>query len=278
MTLLESLQIGGRFTFPKSNLVKHQQQLAGKRDLRKKLVKSNRPTYSRPYITKRQWGGLLEHTPTVSEPTDEIDYTLPDKYSFAEYNVATEQVKNVATEQVKEPEIDFELQKAQRQPMTANRQKFEEAYDRVETRNPSAAKYRKLLTKIAEKESSFRQTVKNPNAPAYGWFQMMQGGSYNNIQKYAGVSIEEYLANPDLQIEAAIKLADEFASRFTEADIRNAEAQGYNLNALIGGAWLGGPGGVKRVLSGSGNPSDKGWSPTGAGSTVLDYMNTFNAI
>lgn len=96
--------------------------------------------------------------------------------------------------------------------------------------------------------------------------------------KPLGVSIEEFRNNPKLQIEAAAKLAEQFKSQFTEEDRRLAKEKGYSENALLAGAWLGGVGGVRKVLRGEGNPSDKHWSKEGKGTTVKDRMDKFNKM
>lgn len=96
--------------------------------------------------------------------------------------------------------------------------------------------------------------------------------------KPLGVNIEQFRNNPKLQIEAAAKLAEQFKSQFTEEDRRLAKEKGYNENALLAGAWLGGVGGVRKVLRGEGNPSDKHWSKEGKGTTVKDRMDKFNKM
>lgn len=96
--------------------------------------------------------------------------------------------------------------------------------------------------------------------------------------KPLGVSVEEFRNNPRLQIEAAAKLAEQFKSQFTEEDRRLAKEKGYSENALLAGAWLGGVGGVRKVLRGEGNPSDKHWSKEEKGTTVKDRMDKFNKM
>ncbi len=96
--------------------------------------------------------------------------------------------------------------------------------------------------------------------------------------KPLGVSVEQFRNNPKLQIEAAANLANQFKSQFTEEDRKLAKEKGYNENALLAGAWLGGVGGVRKVLRGEGNPSDKHWSKEGKGTTVKDRMDKFNKM
>lgn len=155
---------------------------------------------------------------------------------------------------------------------------FNKAYDNVEKKNPEAKNYRKFLTDMAYKESGFNSAIQNrAGAPAYGYFQFMQDGNkWNNITHYAGVDIDTFRSNPELQIEAAIKLAKDFEKGFSQEDINKASSMGYSKWALLGGAWLAGNGGVKRFLAGKGNPSDRKWSKSGAGTSVKARMDEFN--
>lgn len=156
--------------------------------------------------------------------------------------------------------------------------KFNEAYDNVEREMPEARKYRKFLTKIAEAESNFNSSIKNrAGAPAYGYFQFMQDGKkYNNITRHAKTDINTFRNSPELQIKAAISLAKEFESQFSQQDRLRARSKGFSIWGMLGGAWLGGAGGVKRFLRGAGDSSDKHWSSSGKGSTVGTYMRKFN--
>lgn len=157
-------------------------------------------------------------------------------------------------------------------------QEFEQAYDEVEKRNPEAKKYRQFLTMMAQKESGFNKSIQNlAGAPAYGYFQFMQDGKkYNNITAFAGTDIETFRNNPQLQIEAAIKLAKSFEKGFTQKDKEKAKEKGITTFGLLGGAWLGGVGGVRTYLNGKGNPSDKHWSKEKKGTTVADRIRAFN--
>ena len=172
----------------------------------------------------------------------------------------------------------FSSIKPKKQNPIKGTQEFERAYDEVEKVNPKAKKYRAFLTKVAKVESGFNPYVKNKaGAPAYGYFQFMQDGKkYNNISKYAGTDIETFRRNPQLQIEAAIKLAESFEKGFTEEDKKLAKQQGFTPLGLLGGAWLAGNAGVRKYLKGQGNLSDKKWSKSGAGTTVGQRMKEFN--
>lgn len=157
-------------------------------------------------------------------------------------------------------------------------EEFNAAYDRVEQRNPEAKKYRRFLTDTAYRESGFNPYIQNKaGAPAYGYFQFMQDGKkWDNITRYAGTDIETFRNNPELQIEAAIKLAKQFEKSFTNEDLNKASKMGYSKWALLAGAWLAGNGGVRTFLRGQGNPNDKKWSKSGAGVSVKDRMDLFN--
>jgi len=76
------------------------------------------------------------------------------------------------------------------------------------------------LTRIAKAESGFVKNVQNKGgAPAYGYFQFMQGNyrgkKYNNIGTYAGTDINTFRNDAKLQIQAANKLAKSFMSSFS---------------------------------------------------------------
>jgi len=69
---LVTMAHGGRFDFKKSPLLKKQEEINGKRDMRKKFIKSSRPTY-RKRIKKAQQGMKFVSYNPVSNPT--IDYS-----------------------------------------------------------------------------------------------------------------------------------------------------------------------------------------------------------
>ena len=132
-----------------------------------------------------------------------------------------------------------------------------------------------FFAKLAEKESGFDPIIQNSAGyPAWGYFQFMQGEyngkKWNNIEDIAKVDINTFLHNPTLQIKAADKLADIFLSQFSQEDKEKAKDMGYSDSALVAGAWLAGPGGVKKFLKGDANPSDI------HGTNVRDRMEQFN--
>lgn len=85
---LVTMAHGGRFDFKKSPLLKKQEEINGKRDIRKKFIKSSRPTY-RKRIKKAQQGMKFVSYNPVSNPTiDYTDITNPIN-PFSEYNYNT---------------------------------------------------------------------------------------------------------------------------------------------------------------------------------------------
>lgn len=140
--------------------------------------------------------------------------------------------------------------------------------------HPDANKYKNLLIDIAKHESNFNHYIQNTaGAPAYGYFQFWQDGRINNITKYSGLSIEDFRNSPKAQIEAAVKMAKSIENQFNSEDLRIAKAKGYNMNQLIRGAWLGGVGGVRKVLRDQGDPSDSKWYKNGKGRSVKQAMD-----
>lgn len=151
---------------------------------------------------------------------------------------------------------------------------FKKEFDNYLKFDPSAAKYEQVLTDIAKHESNFNFSIQNTaGAPAYGCFQFWQDGNINNITRFSGLSIDEFTRNPQAQIAAAVKMARSIENSFNSEDLRIASARGYNMNQLIRGAWLGGVGGVRKVLRGQGNPNDGKWYANGKGRSVKDAMN-----
>lgn len=291
---LVTMAHGGRFDFKKSPLLKKQEEINGKRDMRKKFIKSSRPTYKKRIKKAQQGMKFVSYNP-VSNPTiDYTDITNPIN-PFSEYNYNTtydkpealvvpvrdtDETDVVANNPTVEPVINKPV--ASKVTYTPKSYKglaaFNKAYDEVEASNPEAKKYRQFLTKMAEQESGFDSAIQNrAGAPAYGYFQFMQDDKkYNNIRQYAGTDIETFRNNPKLQIEAAIKLAKSFEKGFSKEDLELANKNGYSTWGLLGGAWLAGNGGVRKFLRGQGNPSDRHWSKEGKGTDVATRIKAFN--
>lgn len=277
---------GRRFKFKDSTLVKNSKALNNKRDMRKKFMKSDRPTYSTNRVRKGQDGlQFVSYTPV--ETPDIPKFESSDVFST--YNIPIVRDESVVSQpKVDEPRIDEPIiESAVNTPMkrelfnikpSKGLDEFNKWYDEVEKEDPEAKHYRQFLTKMAEQESGFNSAIQNrAGAPAYGYFQFMQDGKkYNNITAYAGTDIETFRNNPKLQIKAAIKLAKSFERGFNKKDLELAAQKGYTKFGLLGGAWLAGNGGVRKYLQGLANPSDRHWSKSGSGTDVASRIQMFN--
>lgn len=85
---LVTMAHGGRFDFKKSPLLKKQEEINGKRDMRKKFIKSSLPTYKKRIKKAQQGMKFVSYNP-VSNPTiDYTDITNPIN-PFSEYNYNT---------------------------------------------------------------------------------------------------------------------------------------------------------------------------------------------
>lgn len=160
---LVTMAHGGRFDFKKSPLLKKQEEINGKRDMRKKFIKSSRPTYKKRIKKAQQGMKFVSYNP-VSNPTiDYTDITNPIN-PFSEYNYNTTYDKPealvvpvrdtnetdvVANNPTVEPVINKSV--ASKVTYTPKSYKglaaFNKAYDEVEASNPEAKKYRQFLTK-----------------------------------------------------------------------------------------------------------------------------------
>lgn len=284
--LLTMKKGGRRFKFKDSPLVRNSRTLNNKRDMRKKFMKSDRPTYSTNRVRKGQDGlQFVSYTPV--ETPDIPKFESSDVFST--YNIPIVRDESVVSQpKVDEPRIDEPIiESAVNTPMkrelfnikpSKGLDEFNKWYDEVEKEDPEAKHYRQFLTKMAEQESGFNSAIQNrAGAPAYGYFQFMQDGKkYNNITAYAGTDIETFRNNPKLQIKAAIKLAKSFERGFNKKDLELAAQKGYTKFGLLGGAWLAGNGGVRKYLQGLANPSDRHWSKSGSGTDVASRIQMFN--
>ena len=274
---------GRRFKFKDSTLVKNSKTLNNKRDMRKKFMKSDRPTYSNNRVRKGQEGLRFTRYDVIERPTLNMDNTF-EEYRFPVDNTPTYTIKREETPvDVQQPIIKEEetpIMKGELFNIKPSKglDEFNKWYDEVEQEDPEAKNYRQFLTKMAEQESGFNSAIQNrAGAPAYGYFQFMQDGKkYNNISAYAGTDVDTFRNNPKLQIKAAIKLAKQFERGFNKQDLELAAQKGYTKFGLLGGAWLAGNGGVRKYLQGLANPSDKHWSKSGSGTDVASRIQMFN--
>lgn len=274
---------GRRFKFKDSPLVRNSKALNNKRDMRKKFMKSDRPTYSNNRVRKGQEGLRFTRYDVIERPTLNMDNTF-EEYRFPVDNTPTYTIKREETPvDVQQPIIKEEETPIMKRELfnikpSKGLDEFNKWYDEVEQEDPEAKNYRQFLTKMAEQESGFNSAIQNrAGAPAYGYFQFMQDGKkYNNISAYAGTDVDTFRNNPKLQIKAAIKLAKQFERGFNKQDLELAAQKGYTKFGLLGGAWLAGNGGVRKYLQGLANPSDKHWSKSGSGTDVASRIQMFN--
>lgn len=274
---------GRRFKFKDSTLVENSKTLNNKRDMRKKFIKSDRPTYSNNRVRKGQEGLRFTRYDVIERPTLNMDNTF-EEYRFPVDNTPTYTIKREETPVdvqqpiIKEEEIPIMKRELFNIKPSKGLDEFNKWYDEVEQEDPEAKNYRQFLTKMAEQESGFNSAIQNrAGAPAYGYFQFMQDGKkYNNISAYAGTDVDTFRNNPKLQIKAAIKLAKQFERGFNKQDLELAAQKGYTKFGLLGGAWLAGNGGVRKYLQGLANPSDKHWSKSGSGTDVASRIQMFN--
>lgn len=274
---------GRRFKFKDSTLVKNSKTLNNKRDMRKKFMKSDRPTYSNNRVRKGQEGLRFTRYDVIERPTLNMDNTF-EEYRFPVDNTPTYTIKREETPvDVQQPIIKEEETPIMKRELfnikpSKGLDEFNKWYDEVEQEDPEAKNYRQFLTRMAEQESGFNSAIQNrAGAPAYGYFQFMQDGKkYNNISAYAGTDVDTFRNNPKLQIKAAIKLAKQFERGFNKQDLELAAQKGYTKFGLLGGAWLAGNGGVRKYLQGLANPSDKHWSKSGSGTDVASRIQMFN--
>lgn len=97
------------------------------------------------------------------------------------------------------------------------------------------------------------------------------------IKRTTGLSVEEFRNDPVQQILGAIKLYKMNLKTMKAIGIYDlGKHKGYSDDALVAGAWMGGPGGVKKYLLGLGDPSDSHWYKNGkGGSSVGKIMNNW---
>lgn len=276
----------------KSRLVKNAEKLTGnKRDMRKKFVKSStkESDLKRP-VSKKQTGGSVKSnlfavynmldrpsspiptTPEFTKPQTLNDRRLNNLYNKPKQREEEEIKLNIPQEKPKAATVD--AMESTDYSAYKGSSEFNKFYDAVEQKNPEARKYRRFLTQMAQQESGFNSNIQNQmGAPAYGYFQFMDF----NI-KSTGMSVEQFRNNPEAQINAAINLAKQFENGFTQQDLEIAKQKGYTKFGLLGGAWLGGVGGVRKYLLGQGNPSDKHWDKSGKnrGTDVASRIKAFN--
>lgn len=147
---------------------------------------------------------------------------------------------------------------------------FERIMDEYFSKNPQDSYLRDFLTKIGAKESNFRNVQNDAGAPAYGYFQLWK----TNLD---GLTPEQLLANPQKQVELAVKLAKYNLSQLKDRDMEALTRMGVSKWGALGGMWLGGYGGLTKWLHEGVDRSDGHHYPDGKGATVGSYVKTFNS-
>lgn len=152
-------------------------------------------------------------------------------------------------------------------------------YDQAQAQDKSGqlASRRNLFTKLAYQESGLRHYISNSGGvPAFGYFQFMQGNyrgrNYNNVSQFAKTDLNTFMNSPIVQIQAANNLANYFLNSFSKVELQKLHQMGYSDSAIIAGAWLGGPGGVRAYAFKNQNRKDAN------GTGVAQYMQQFNNL
>lgn len=169
-------------------------------------------------------------------------------FKFPSYEIKVEEpietdnpkIKNIPTT------LKFPTIKRQKRFISSN-DSFSSVLDKLAAEDESIAKNKDILSRLAQVESNQRWDARNDRA--YGAFQLMDFNITGDIN--------DFINNPEEQIRQANRLLEFNKSQFTKKDLELAQKQGYSYDQLLAGAWLGGVGSVRKVLTGTGNPSDK---------------------
>lgn len=218
---------------------------------------------------------------------DNIEYEPIDisalKFDSAQADEPTAIIKQEVEQSVQKQKkkIKKVISKPLNIPASKGLDNFNRFYDQAISQYSDISKQlkdrRNLFTKIAQIESSFNSSIQNyTGAPAFGYFQFMEGlyngNRHSNITKHAGVDINTFRNSPVLQMKAANSLANEFLSSFKPAELKRLHELGWSDNAIIGGCWLGGPGGVRKLIFRNIDSKDV------SGTSVSSRMKMFNNI
>lgn len=79
-----TLKKGGRFKFRESSLVKNAKE---KRDMRKKIIKSDKSTYSNRFVKKAQQGDTIDYVTYTKLAPEVVDYEIMDIPDLMENNI-----------------------------------------------------------------------------------------------------------------------------------------------------------------------------------------------
>lgn len=219
---------------------------------------------------------VLPDSRPLDIPSEETQYF--DIGNISHLNGEALPATSLIQEEVKENPVKKVINKAPTFKVSKGLRDFSNNYNEALKVGGEEAKQlqsrRTLLTHLAQVESGFNSFIQNRSgAPAYGYFQFMQGNyrgrNYNNVGLYGGVDLNTFRNSPVLQIRAANKLANSFIQSFSRTELNRLHNMGWTDNAIIAGCWLGGPGGVRAFAFNNDNRSD-------GATTVGSRMKAFN--
>ena len=119
--------------------------------------------------------------------------------------------------------------------------RFNKAFDKVAKDNPSAARYRNLLTEIAYIESKFQPSIVNKKG-AIGYFQFIPITRDDLRQRFNYTFTDSQLQNdPELQIRAALTLMKHLENEL-KLDTNAMSKIGMSMSGGLGAAWFMGVG------------------------------------
>lgn len=190
-------------------------------NLSKYHLSDNFPTYNIRLEPEKKVEQEIEETPKRFTKTDKLVISKPNKINTNKISTSKTKINNNSS--------------------------FMKVLDKMAASDPAIAKNKDILSKLAMAESSQRWNARNGRA--YGAFQLMDF----NIKG----DVNDFLNNPEEQIRQANRLLESNKRQITDNDLKLAKEQGYTYNSLLGGSWLGGIGGMRKVLTNTGNPSDK---------------------
>lgn len=225
----------------------------------------------------------LEPPPIARETNDTISFDNNSEISdnIIPYNVSenTSPIKWELDQEetsVKESKQTTKPTRKKESVVLKGSKSFEQAFNEALKINPNIAKYKNFLVRTAKRESGFNSHIQNTTgAPYYGYFQMGK----NEIALTTKMSVEQFRNNPVAQILGACKLYEMNLKTIKKLGVYEVgKRKGYTDDALVAGAWMGGPGGVKKYLLGLGDPSDSHWYKKAGmkgGSSVGKIMNNW---
>ena len=97
----------------------------------------------------------------------------------------------------------------------------------LELKRREKKEYLKKEEMISDTYTNLSHDIRPPLTSLDGYFQLMEDGNkYKNITTFAECSIQQFRANPVIQVIAATKLAKSFEKCFDSKDRETAEALG----------------------------------------------------